>query len=134
MANGGPPKLARLDIMPRQMLTMAAKNKPRKASSKTTKGGTSQPPPKLSSTREQDLLWHMAHGYQLETSSLWENPILRRLKDNTELRADANRSTIEALHNAGLIAVAKEGEVVNPTVWRLTPKANALKLTEPHRS
>lgn len=112
---------------------MAAKNKPRKASLRTTVGGTSQPPLKLS-TREQDLLWHMVHGYQLETSPLWENPILRRLKDNTELRADANRSTIEALHKAGLIAVAREGEVVNPTVWGLTPKATALKLTEPHWS
>jgi hypothetical protein len=76
----------------------------------------------------------MVHGYQLETSSLWENPILRRLKDNTELRAHANRSTIEALHKAGLIAVAKEGEVVNPTVWRVTSKANTLQLSEPHRS
>jgi hypothetical protein len=40
-------------------------------------------PPKLSKT-EADLLWHMAHGYQLETSSRWDNPILRNLKDNTE--------------------------------------------------
>ena len=62
----------------------------------------------------------MANGYQLETSSLWDNPILRRLKDNTELRATANRSTIEALEKSGLIAVAKDGGVVSPTVWRLT--------------
>lgn len=80
-----------------------------------------QPPTKLSE-REEDLLWHMAHGHQLETSSLWDNPILRRLKDNTELRANANRSTIEALQKAGLIAVAKEGGVVHPTVWRLAGK------------
>jgi hypothetical protein len=103
---------------------MAAKNKARKVAAKTTEGagGTGS---KLS-TREQDLLWHMAHGYQLETSSLWDNPVLRRLKDNSELRATANRSTIEALQKAGLIAVAKEGRVVTPTVWRLTSKANAL--------
>ncbi len=81
-----------------------------------------QPPTKLSKT-EEDLLWHMAHGYQLETSSLWDNPILRRLKDNTEVRATANRGTIEALQKRGLIAVAKDGGVVNPTVWRLTAKA-----------
>jgi hypothetical protein len=77
-----------------------------------------EPPAKLSET-EEDLLWHMANGYQLETSSLWDNPILRRLKDNTEVRATANRGTIEALQKNGLIAVAKEGGVVNPTVWRL---------------
>jgi hypothetical protein len=64
----------------------------------------------------------MAHGYQLETSSLWDNPILRRLRDNTEVHAMANRSTIEALQKAGLIAVAEEGEVVHPTVWRLADK------------
>ena len=109
---------------------MAAKNKARNASSKTTKGA-GQAPAKLS-TREEDLLRHMAHGYQLETSSLWDNPILRRLKDNTETRATANRSTIEALHKDDLIAVAKEGSVVRPTVWRLTAKANALKLGGPH--
>src|SRR5579872_2909057 len=75
------------------------------------------------SKAEADLLWHMGHGYQLETSSLWDNPILRRLKDNTELRATANRSTIEALEKSGLIAVATKGGVVKPTVWRLTGKA-----------
>ncbi|HET7208698.1 MAG TPA: hypothetical protein VFI95_19125 [Terriglobales bacterium] len=89
-----------------------------------------QSPPKLS-TREQDLLWHMSHGYQLETSSLWDNPILRHLEDNTEVRATANRGTIEALEKDGLISVAKSGTVLKPTVWRLTPKASAVKLTEP---
>jgi hypothetical protein len=74
----------------------------------------------------------MAHGYQLETSSRWDNPILRRLKDNAELRAIANRSTIEALQKSGLITVAKEGGVVRATVWRLTPKAAGLELTQPH--
>jgi hypothetical protein len=42
----------------------------------------------------------MSHGYQLETSSLWDNPILRHLKDNTEVRATANRGTIEALQKS----------------------------------
>ncbi len=111
-------------------LTMPANKKARNASAKTIKG-TGPVPAKLS-TREEDLLWNMAHGYQLETSSLWDNPILRRLKDNTEVRATANRSTIEALQKDGLIVVAKEGNVVNPTVWRLTSKANALQLSEPH--
>lgn len=101
---------------------MAAKDNARKGPSKTRKG-EGQAPLKLSA-REQDLLWHMAHNYQLETSSLWDNPILRRMKDNTELRATANRSTIEALEERGLIAVAKDGTVFNPTVWRLTSKAS----------
>jgi hypothetical protein len=26
---------------------------------------------------EEDLLWHMEHGYQLETESLGGNPLLR---------------------------------------------------------
>lgn len=108
---------------------MPANKKARKPSSKNSKG-VDQTPAKLS-RREEDLLRHMAHGYQLETSSLWENPILRRLKDNSEVRATANRSTIEALHKGGFIAIAKEGSVVNPTVWRLTSKANAQKLSEP---
>ncbi len=66
----------------------------------------------------------LAHGYQLETSSLGDNPILRRLKDNTELRATANRRTIETLKQRELIIVAKAGGVLNPTVWRLTSKAS----------
>jgi ribosomal protein S19E (S16A) len=65
----------------------------------------------------------MGHGYQLETSSLGDNPILRRLKDNSEVRATVNRSTIEALQKRGLIAVAKAGGVLSPTVWRLASKA-----------
>ena len=51
-----------------------------------------------------------------------DNPILRRLKDKTEVRATANRRTIEALQERGLISVAKSGGVFNPTVWRLTSK------------
>jgi len=76
-------------------------------------------PQKLSKT-EADLLWHMGHGYQLETSSLGDNPILRRLKDGTEVRATANRRTIETLQQRGLIATGKAGGVMKPTIWRLT--------------
>ena len=111
---------------------MPAKKKRKRPQPRSTKAAA-QPPAKLTQ-REEDLLRHMAHGYQLETSSLWDNPVLRRVKDNTEVRADANRSTIEALEKAGLIAVAKKGGVMNPTVWRVTTKASTLKLTEPHRS
>jgi len=100
-------------------MTAKKRVRPRPKSTKTEV----QPLLKLSKT-EEDLLWHMAHGYQLETSSLWDNPILRNTKDNTEVRASANRGTIEALQSRGLIAVAKEGGVVNPTTWRLTSKAS----------
>ena len=41
--------------------------------------------PKLTET-EQDLLSHIQDGYRLETDSLGGNPILRRLKDNEEIR------------------------------------------------
>jgi hypothetical protein len=34
-------------------------------------------PPELTGN-EQDLLWHMEHGYQLETDSLGSHPVLRR--------------------------------------------------------
>lgn len=73
--------------------------------------------------REEDLLWHMSHGYQLENSPLRDNPILRRLKVDAEVCATANRRTTETLQQRGLIAVAKAGAVFNPTVWRLTSKA-----------
>ena len=96
---------------------MPAKKKP---SRKTTKAKPKPEPEARLSKTEEDLLWHMANGYQLETSSLWDNPILRHLRDNIEVRATANRGTIETLQKNGLIAVAKEGGVVNPTVWRLT--------------
>jgi hypothetical protein len=49
--------------------------------------------PKLTDT-EQDLLSHIQDGYQLETDSLGGNPVLRRLKDNEEIRPlSANRNT-----------------------------------------
>src|SRR5690242_8234032 len=82
---------------------------PSKKKRPITKSKVEPPAATKLSKREEDLLSHMQHGYQLETSSLWDNPVLRRLKDGVELRADANRGTIEALHNAGLIAVAKDG-------------------------
>jgi hypothetical protein len=50
---------------------------------------------------EQDLLAHMAQGYDLETDSLGGNPVLRGVKDEKVLRpADANASTVKALEGA----------------------------------
>jgi hypothetical protein len=63
--------------------------------------------PKLTET-ERDLLSHMQQGYQLETDSLGGNPVLRRLKDNEEIRPlSANRSTIKAMEQRGLISPGK---------------------------
>ena len=63
--------------------------------------------PKLTEP-EQDLLSHIQDGYQLETDSLGGNPILRRLKDNEEIRPlSANRNTIKALEQRGLISPGK---------------------------
>ena len=58
--------------------------------------------PKLTET-EQDLLSHIQDGYQLETDSLGGNPVLRRLKDNEEMRKGRDPLTI---------------------VWRLKKKRN----------
>jgi hypothetical protein len=62
---------------------------------------------KLTET-EQGLLLHIQDGYQLETDSLGGNPILRRLKDNEEIRPlSANRNTIKAMEQRGLITTGK---------------------------
>jgi hypothetical protein len=64
-------------------------------------------PPKLTET-EQDLLSHMQAGYQLETDSLGGDPVLRRLKDNEVIRPlSANRNTIKAMEQRGLISPGK---------------------------
>jgi hypothetical protein len=51
--------------------------------------------PKLTEV-EQDLLSHMQDGYQLETDSLGGNPVLRRLKDNEEIRPLSETAAIES--------------------------------------
>jgi hypothetical protein len=76
------------------------------------------PPPKLTES-EQDLLSHMKNGYQLETDSLGGDPILRQLKDNEVIRPlTANRSTIEATKQRGLISSGKGRDPLT-IVWRL---------------
>ena len=75
-------------------------------------------PPKLTEV-EQDLLSHIQGGYQLETDSLGSNPVLRRSKDNEEIRPlSANRNTIKALERRGLISRGK-GRDPLAIVWRL---------------
>jgi hypothetical protein len=81
----------------------------------------SSSPPKPTES-EQDLLSHMQHGYGLETDSLGGDPILRRLKDNEVIRPlSANRSTIEAMKQRGLITPGKGRDSLT-IVWRLKNK------------
>ena len=77
--------------------------------------------PKLTEV-EQDLLSHIQDGYQLETDSLGSNPVLRRSKDNEEIRPlSANRNTIKALEQRGLISPGKGRDPLT-VVWRLKKK------------
>jgi hypothetical protein len=78
-------------------------------------------PPRLTES-EQDLLSHIQHGYQLETDSLGGNPVLRRLKDHEEIRPlSANRSTIKAMEQCGLISPGKGRDPLT-ILWRLNKK------------
>jgi hypothetical protein len=78
-------------------------------------------PPKLTEV-ERDLLSHMQQGYQLETDSLGGNPILRRLKDNEEVRPlSANRNTVKAMEQRGLISPGKGRDPLT-ILWRLKKK------------
>jgi hypothetical protein len=77
--------------------------------------------PKLTDV-EQDLLSHIQNGYQLETDSLGGNPILRRLKDDEEIRPlSANRNTVKAMEQRGLISPAKGRDPLT-ILWRLQRK------------
>jgi hypothetical protein len=84
---------------------------------------TANLPPKLTET-EQDLLSHIQAEYELETDSLGGNPVLRRLKDNEEIRPlSANRNTIKALEQRGLISPGSGRDPLT-IVWRLKKKIN----------
>jgi hypothetical protein len=77
--------------------------------------------PKLSEA-EQDLVQHLEQGYELETDSLGSNPILRGRRDDEVLRlASANRNTIRALEERGLIMQGKSTDPLK-IVWRLKGK------------
>jgi hypothetical protein len=77
--------------------------------------------PKLTEA-EQDLLSHIQDGYQLQTDSLGSNPVLRRLKDNEEIRPlSANRNTIKAMERRGLISPGKGRDPLT-IAWSLNKK------------
>ena len=82
---------------------------------------TASLPPRLTET-EQDLLSHIQDGYRLETDALGGNPVLRRLKNNEEIRPlSATRNTIKAMEQRGLISPGK-GRGPLTILWRLTKK------------
>jgi len=86
-----------------------------------TKKPNTKVPPKLTDT-EQDLLWHLEHGYQLESGPVGSGLLLRNLKDNFVVRtASANQGTIKALEERGLIK-ATQGQDKLTTVWRVTSR------------
>jgi hypothetical protein len=88
---------------------MAKKRVPKKRNPETLS--------KLTET-EQDLLWQMEHGYQLETDSLGSDPVLRKVGGEEVIRsASANRNTVEALKERGLITEAKTHDPLK-IVWR----------------
>ena len=71
---------------------------------------------------EQDLLWHVENGYQLETDSFGSDPVLRSLKNDEVIRpASANRNTVKALQERGLITEGK-GKDPLKIVWRAQSK------------
>ena len=75
---------------------------------------------------EQDLLSHIQNGYQLETDSLGGNPVLRRLKDNEEMRPlSANRNAVKAMEQRGLIIISPgKGRDALTIAWCLKKKIN----------
>ena len=74
--------------------------------------------PKLTDS-ERGLLSQLEEGYHLETDSLGNDPVLRRLKDNEVLRpADANASTVKPLRQRGLIRPGKGHDPLTIT-WHL---------------
>ena len=82
---------------------------------------TANLPPNLTEV-EQDLLSHIQDEYQLETDSLGGNPVLRHLKDNEEMRPmSANRNTIKALEQRGLISPGKGRDPLT-IVWDLNER------------
>ena len=89
-----------------------------------TKKQATEVPQKLTEV-EQDLFWHMQHGYQLETDSRGSSPRLRRVKDQEVMRpASASRSTVRALEEMGLISAAKSRDPLTIS-WRVNKNRKA---------
>ena len=72
--------------------------------------------PELTET-ERDLLSRLQSGYQLETDSLGSNLVLRH-GDEVIRPTSANRNTVKALHDRGLITPGKSPDPLT-LVWRV---------------
>jgi hypothetical protein len=70
---------------------------------------------------EQDLVSQMEHGYQLETDSLGGDPVLRSKDVEVVRPASANRNTVKALEDRGLIAQGKGRDPLN-IEWHLNKR------------
>jgi hypothetical protein len=66
---------------------------------------------------ERDLLSHLESGFQLETNSLGSNLMLRK-GDEVIRPASANRNTVKALEDRGLITPGKSRDPLK-LVWRI---------------
>jgi hypothetical protein len=90
---------------------------PRKKPASAPKKPTGNIAPELTDI-ERDLLSQIENGYQLETDSLGSNLVLR--KGSEVVRpASANRNTLKALEERGLIGPGKSRDPLT-IVWRLT--------------
>ncbi len=89
---------------------------PRKKLASTPKKPAVNIAPELTEI-ERDLLAHLENGFQLETDSLGSNLVLR--KGEEVIRpASANRNTVKALEERGLITPGKSRDLLN-IVWRI---------------
>lgn len=88
---------------------------PRKKPAPAAKKSTVNVAPELTEI-ERDLLSHMESGYQLETDSLGSKLLLRK-GDEVIRPASANRNTVKALEERGLIARGKSTDPLT-LVWR----------------
>jgi len=71
---------------------------------------------------EEDLISRMRQGYQLETDLLGGGLVLRSKDDEVIRPALANRNTVKALQERGLIQSGKGRDPLT-TSWRLNKKA-----------
>jgi hypothetical protein len=94
---------------------------------------------------EQELLSHIQDRYQLETDSPGGNPVLRRLKDNEEIRpllpiaipsrrwngADSLRPAKVATRSPILWCLKEAALVAQTVLRRLIPEAMRVAMREP---
>src|ERR1700693_5236143 len=86
---------------------------------------------KLTET-EQDLLSHIQDGYQLETDSLGGNPVLRRLKDNEEIRPLSSISQSQYHQGDGTARTHQPRQRPRPAHYREASEKEAAVVSAGH--